>query len=373
MKPFEKPIYITRPMLPNLQDVNRKMAEIWESQWLTNGGAKHQLLEEELKKELKVPCLSLFNNGTIALMVAVQSLRLSGEVITTPFTFPATTHVLAWNNITPIFCDIDEDTLTLDPEKLTRLITSKTTGILGVHVYGRPCHVQSIQEIADQNGLRVIYDAAHAFNTEIDGRAIGTFGDVSMFSFHSTKLFHTVEGGALTCTSAHLKQRIDYLKNFGIKNEDEVIMPGINGKMNEVQAAVGLLNLRDLATERAKRKQILEAYLANLSDIPGITPFLMPENVRHSYQYFMVRVGAEYGMNRNGLFTELRKFNVISRKYFYPLCSEYSSYRQLPSASPQNLPVAHKIVQEVLCLPFYGNLPLGDVEKICQLIMELRN
>lgn len=372
MKPFENPIYITRPMLPDLADVNKEMEEIWKSQWLTNGGAKHQLLEEGLKKELKVPYLSLFNNGTIALMVAIQSLRLSGEVITTPFTFPATTHVLAWNNITPVFCDIDEESLTLDPTKIARMITSKTTGILGVHVYGRPCHVEPIQEIADQNGLRVIYDAAHAFNTEIDGKAIGTFGDVSMFSFHSTKLFHTVEGGALTCNSEHLKQRIDFLKNFGIKNEDEVIMPGINGKLNEVQAAVGLLNLKNLATERAKRKQILETYLANLDGIPGVAPFLMPEEVRHSYQYFMVRIGVDYGMNRNDLYTELRKYNVFSRKYFYPLCSEYSSYRQLPSATPQNLPIAHKIVQEVLCLPFYGNLPLRDVEAICQLIRELR-
>lgn len=371
MKPFEKPIFITRPMLPNPEDVTKEIEEIWESQLLTNGGAKHQLLEKELKKELKVPYLSLFNNGTIALMVAVQSLRLSGEVITTPFSFPATTHVLPWNNITPVFCDIDEDTLTLDPAKLTRLITSKTTGILGVHVYGMPCQVEAIQEIADQNGLRVIYDAAHAFNTEIDGRAIGTFGDISMFSFHSTKLFHTVEGGALTFNSEHLKQRIDYLKNFGIKNEEEVILPGINGKMNEVQAAVGLLNLKDLAAERGKRESVLETYLANLAEIPGITPFLMPENVRHSFQYFMVRIGLDYGMNRNDLYTELRKFNIFSRKYFYPLISEYSSYSQLPSANPQNLSVAHKVVQEVLCLPFYGNLPLSDVEKICQIIREL--
>jgi dTDP-4-amino-4,6-dideoxygalactose transaminase len=372
MKPFEKPIYITRPMLPALEDVNKEIAEIWESQWLTNGGAKHQLLEEELKKELKVPHLSLFNNGTIALMVAVQSLRLSGEVITTPFTFPATTHVLAWNNITPVFCDIDEETLTLDSKRIDSLITSKTTGILGVHVYGMPCHVDLIQQIADQNGLKVVYDAAHAFNTEINGKAIGTFGDVSMFSFHSTKLFHTVEGGALTYNSEHLKQRIEFLKNFGIKSEEEIVLPGINGKMNEVQAAVGLLNLKNLAFERVKRKQVLDTYLTNLAGIPGLTPFLMPEGVRHSYQYFMVRISEEYGMTRNALFAELRKYNVFSRKYFYPLCSEYSCYKQLASANPQNLPVAHKIVKEVLCLPFYGNLPLGDVEIICQLIRELR-
>lgn len=372
MKPFEKPIYVTRPILPDLSKVNIELQDIWESQWLTNGGAKHQLLEEELKKTLKVPGISLFNNGTIALIVAIQSLRLSGDVITTPFTFPATPHVLPWNDISPIFCDIDENTLTIDAEKLEKMITPKTTGILGVHVYGMPCNVAKIQEIADRYGLKVIYDAAHAFGTEIGGVGIGTFGDISMFSFHATKLFHTLEGGALTFNNPQLKPRIDLLKNFGIKNEEEVVMPGINGKMNEVQAAVGLINLRYIDEEREKRRNILDAYKKYLADIPGIKIFEIPDNIRNSYQYFVIRIGKEFGRSRDEVHAHLKERNVHTRKYFYPLCSEYSCYKHLPSANPENLPVAHKIVKEVLCLPFYGGLSLEDVKSICLMIRELQ-
>lgn len=372
MKPFENPIYVTRPMLTDLDEVTHELSEIWESQWLTNGGTKHQKLEEELRKTLKVPGLSLFNNGTIALIVAIQSLRLSGEVITTPFTFPATPHVLPWNDINPVFCDIDENTLTIDAEKLERMITPKTTGILGVHVYGMPCNVLKIQEIADHYGLKVIYDAAHAFGTEIKGAGIGTFGDISMFSFHATKLFHTLEGGALTFNNQQLKPRIDLLKNFGIKNEEEVVMPGINGKMNEVQAAIGLINLKHIDEERTKRHKIVETYKKFLADIPGIKAFNIPEEIRNSYQYFMIRVGDEFGRSRDQVHAELKKYNVITRKYFYPLCSDYSCYRYLPSANPENLPVAHKIVKEVLCMPLYGDLKLDEVEKICQIIKELK-
>ncbi|HKB44640.1 MAG TPA: DegT/DnrJ/EryC1/StrS family aminotransferase [Chitinophagaceae bacterium] len=372
MEPFENPIYVTRPMLADLDEVTQELREIWQSQWLTNGGMKHQELEEELRKTLKVPGLSLFNNGTIALIVAIQSLRLSGEVITTPFTFPATPHVLPWNDISPVFCDIDEITLTIDAEKLERMITPKTTGILGVHVYGMPCNVLKIQEIADRYGLRVIYDAAHAFGAEIDGLGIGTFGDISMFSFHSTKLFHTLEGGALTFNNPQLKPRIDLLKNFGIKNEEEVVMPGINGKMNEVQSAIGLINLRHIDEEREKRSRVVEAYKNYLMDIPGIRVFNIPEDIRNSYQYFMIRIGSEFGQSRDDVHTELKKYNVITRKYFYPLCSEYSCYRHLPSANPANLPVAHRVVKEVLCMPLYGNLKLEDVEKICEIIREIK-
>jgi dTDP-4-amino-4,6-dideoxygalactose transaminase len=372
MKPFETPIYITRPILADLNELNKELHEIWESQWLTNGGMKHQELEDALTRTLKVPALSLFNNGTIALIVAIQSLRLSGDVITTPFTFPATPHVLPWNNIAPVFCDIDEETLTLDVEKLEKMITPKTTGILGVHVYGMPCNVQKIQEIADRYGLKVIYDAAHAFGTEIDGVGIGRFGDISMFSFHATKLFHTLEGGALTFNNPQLKQRIDFLKNFGIKNEEEVVMPGINGKMNEVQAAIGLINLRHLDEERAKRQKVVETYVKNLVDIPGIKIFNIPEEIRNSYQYFMIRIGSEFGRSRDEVHSELKKYNVITRKYFYPLCSEYSCYRHLPSSNPENLTVAHKAVKEVLCMPLYGNLKLEDVEKICLIIRGLK-
>lgn len=368
MDPFEKPIYVTRPMLANLDDVNKEIHEIWESQWLTNGGAKHQKLEEDLKKILKVHNLSLFNNGTIALILAVQSLRLSGEVITTPFTFPATPHVLAWNNIIPVFCDVDESTLTIDAEKIERMITPKTTGILGVHVYGMPCNMNKIQEIADRYGLKVIYDAAHAFGTEIDGVGIGTFGDISMFSFHATKLFHTIEGGALTFNSPHLKQRIDLLKNFGIKNEDEVVMPGINGKMNEVQAAIGLINLKLIDAEREKRQKIVGTYKQNLAGIEGINVFKIPDGVKNSYQYFVIRISDEFGRSRDDVYTEFKKYNVFTRKYFYPLCSDYNCYRQLPSATSENLPIAKKVAREVLCMPLYGGLKLDEVEKICEIL-----
>jgi dTDP-4-amino-4,6-dideoxygalactose transaminase len=289
-------------------------------------------------------------------------------VITTPFTFPAIPHVLPWNNITPIFCDIDESTLTIDPAKLEKMITPRTTAILGVHVYGMPCHVREIQEVADRYGLRVIYDAAHAFGAEIDGVGIGNFGDITMFSFHSTKLFHTLEGGALAFREPHLKPRIDLLKNFGIKNEEEVVMPGINGKMNEVQAAIGLVNLRHLDEERERRRQIVETYQRNLTGIPGVKPFTIPDAVRNSYQYFMIRIGPEFGLSRDELHLELKKYNVITRKYFYPLCSDYNCYRQLPSSDPENLPVAHRVVKEVLCLPLYGNLTLQDAARTCEII-----
>jgi len=371
MKPFDDPIYVTRPMLPDLDDVNKEIQEIWQSQWLTNEGMKHKRLEEEIRKVLKVQEVSLFNNGTIALIVAIQSLGLSCEVMTTPFTFPATPHVLKWNNITPVFCDIDENTLTIDPEKIEKAITAKTTGVLGVHVYGVPCDIKRIQEFADHHNLKVVYDGAHAFGTEINGVGIGAFGDISMFSFHATKLFHTLEGGALTCNDPSLKSHIDLLKNFGIKNEDEVLMPGINGKMNEIQAAIGLINLRNIETERSKRKNIIDTYRKNLVGIPGINIFNLDEGITNSYQYFVIRITREFGLSRDEVQLELKKYNVITRKYFYPLCSDYSCYRNLPSASRENLPVASRVVKEVLCLPLYGALKLVDVESICHIIKEI--
>jgi dTDP-4-amino-4,6-dideoxygalactose transaminase len=371
MKKLEKPIYITRPILPKQTEVNCLFDEIWKSQWLTNQGQKHIQLEERLKVVLGVPYLSLFNNGTIALLVAIRALNLTGEVITTPFTFPATTHSLEWNKIEPVFCDIDEETLTIDPQKLEQLITPKTTGILGVHVYGMPCHVDIIQEIADSNNLKVIYDGAHAFNSEINGVAIGMYGHVTMYSFHATKLFHTIEGGALATKEEYIKTRIDLMKNFGIKNEEEVVISGINGKMNEFQAAIGIKNLDLLKSEREKRKIILQRYLDNLKDIPGIEPFIIPENVQHSYQYFMIRIREDYGMSRDDLYTILKQLNVYSRKYFFPLCSNLPTYQHLQSAKPSNLPVANKIVKEVLCLPFYGGLEQIDIDNICSMIKEI--
>lgn len=371
-KPFSKPIYITRPLLPELPEFVGLLEEIWASGWLSNGGQMHQQLEVALLAQLKAKHLSLFNNGTIALITACQALHLSGEVITTPFTFPATPHVLTWNDITPVFCDIDSTTMNLDATKIERLITSKTTGILAVHVYGTPCDVGAIQDVADRYGLRVIYDAAHAFGVEIDGKGISDFGDASMFSFHATKLFHTAEGGALVVNDERLKTRIDFLKNFGIKNEDEVVMPGINGKMNEIQAALGLANLGCIDRERKARKLLVESYHACLDGIRGVSFHKIPENIRNSYQYFVIRIDeSKFGKSRDLVHERLKEFNVFSRKYFYPLCSNYSCYRQLSSAHESNLPVAAQVVKECLAMPLYGGLNVEDVCRIGEILQYL--
>lgn len=370
--PFSEPIYVTRPLLPDINEVKNALETIWDSKVLTNGGPQHQVLEKEISQTLKVPTSCLFNNGTIALITACQALRLSGEVITTPFTFPATPHVLSWNNITPVFCDIDPNTMNIDYRKIESLITAKTSAILGVHVYGTPCAVEEIQEIANRHGLSVIYDAAHAFGTEINGKGIGSFGDISMFSFHATKLFHTVEGGCLTFENPYLKSRIDLLKNFGIKNENEVILPGINGKMNELQAAIGLINLKYIEEERCKRAAITAAYREELDEIEGIKLLPVDPAVRSSYQYFVIRIDeALFGASRDEVHAKLKEYNVITRKYFYPLCSDYTCYKALPSASASHLPVANQIVHEVLALPLYGDLPLDDARTICRMIRSL--
>ncbi|HWQ14789.1 MAG TPA: DegT/DnrJ/EryC1/StrS family aminotransferase [Roseiflexaceae bacterium] len=370
---FAEPIYVTRPLLPDLERVTEKLREIWDSQWLTNNGPQHALLERRLCEYLKAPHLSLFNNGTIALIVAVQSLRLTGEVITTPFTFPATPHVLAWNGIRPIFCDIDPLTMNIDAGKIESLITPQTTGILGVHVYGTPCDVAGIQEVAERYGLKVIYDAAHAFGVEIDGQGIGAFGDSTMFSFHATKLYHSAEGGALTFRDPQLKARVDLLKNFGIKNEEQVVLPGINGKMNEIQAALGLVMLDYVEEERRRRTRIAQVYRERLGDLPGLTLPTDPPGVRSSQQYFVVRINREqFGISRDEVYERMKAYNVFTRKYFYPLCSDYSCYRQLPSAAPANLPVAQRVVREVLCLPFYGGLGEEGAARVAEILREVR-
>jgi len=369
--PFNEPIYVTRPLMPDFDAYTEGLKEIWDSKWLSNGGKQHQILERELSAYLKAPYLSLFNNGTTALTVAIQALRLQGEVITTPFTFPATTHALAWNNITPVFCDIDKKTMTIDPTKIEELITSKTSAILGVHVYGIPCHVDAIQEIADRHGLRVIYDGAHSFGTEIDGKPIADFGDITMFSFHPTKLFHTSEGGALVCKDAHLKERIDLLKNFGIKNEFEVIMPGINGKMNELSALMGQHVLKIVDDERSKRRAIKELYAKELQSEGGIEVVVVADKVKDSQQYMVIRVEEEkYGSSRDAVYDSLRKYNVHARKYFYPLISDYPCYKQLPTAHNDSLLVSKKRSDEVLCLPLYGELSFEDVVMICNIIKD---
>ena len=373
MQPFDEPVYVTRPLLPDLKEVYHELEKIWASKWLSNNGPEHQIFEEEIRRRLKVPNVSLFNNGTIALLVAINSLSLKGEVITTPFTFPATPHALFWNGISPVFCDIDKKSMTIDPDKIEQMVTPRTTAILGVHVFGTPCNIERIQEIANRYGVKIIYDAAHAFDTEVNGTGIGNFGDISMFSFHATKLFHTAEGGALTYKDTDLKRRLDLLKNFGIKNEDEVVMPGINGKMNEIQAALGLVNLRYLEAEREKRKRVIDTYTHCLRDIVGIRLNELPNNVRNSYQYFVIRIEQErFGISRDEVCKKLREYNVYARKYFYPLCSDYPCYKNLPSADPANLPVAQRVVNEVLCLPLYGELAISSVERICEIIRGLR-
>ena len=367
---FREPIYVTRPVFPTIEEVTEKLEDIWRAKWLTNNGPQHHKLEEELTEYLKVPYLNLFNNGTIALMVACQSLRLMGDVITTPFTFAATPHVLSWNNIRPIFCDIDPVTMHIDADKIESMITPQTTAILAVHVFGTPCDVEKIQSVADKYGLRVIYDAAHAFGVEIDGKGIGNFGDISMLSFHATKLYHTVEGGALVHKDKNLKERIDLLKNFGIKNEEEVVMPGINGKMNEIQAAVGRIMLGYVEGEREKRIALGKVYGEELGEVPGIT--LMPKaegNVRLNHQYYVIRIEEEaFGCSRDEVYDRFKEYNVYARKYFHPLCSEYTCYRQLSSAAQGKLPVAEKVGREVLSMPMYGALEEEDIRKICLIL-----
>ena len=369
-QPFEEPVFVTRPLMPDYDEYTQRLKEVWDSRWLSNNGEQHRRLEEQIKAFLHSPYLSLFNNGTTALTIAVQALRLQGEVITTPFTFPATTHSLTWNNITPVFCDVDDETLTLDVDQLESLINNRTTAILGVHVYGVPCHVEEIQRLADIHGLKVIYDAAHAFGTEINGKPIAQFGDVSMFSFHPTKLFHTAEGGALTCNSEHTKAQFDLLKNFGIKNEVEVVMPGINGKMNELSAVMGQCVLPLVEAEMAERAKIRAIYSTSFDEVDGITICEVGENIRNSEQYMVIRIDEDvFGVSRDVVYDYLRQFNVMARKYFFPLTSDYPFYRHLASSN-QPLQVAKRASTEVLCLPLFGDLDHKTVEMICELVIE---
>ena len=372
MTPFPEPIYVTRPVLPPLEEISATLAEVWRTAALTNWGALHNRLEERLRVYLGAPQFSLFNNGMTALLVAARALGLRGSVITTPFTFPATVHALAWTGIEPIFCDIDPVTMTLDPARIPEAIREDTSGILGVHVYGVPCDVHGIAGVAQRHGLKVLYDGAHAFGTRLDGTPVAVFGDATMFSFHATKLFHTAEGGALACTSPDLRVAIDRAKNFGILNQDEVGDLGLNGKMNELQAALGLAVLARVPDEIVKRRALTERYAANLAGVPGLQLVTYPASVESSYQYCVVRVDPEqFGCSRDDIWRELQKYNVFTRKYFNPLCSSYPSYRHLPSADPANLPVANRIVQEVLCLPIYGALAPDAVDRICEIVVSL--
>jgi dTDP-4-amino-4,6-dideoxygalactose transaminase len=365
---FRDPIYVTRPLLPPLDAVHRLLGDVWDAQWLTNAGAKHQALEEALRRHLGVDQLSLFNNGTIGLMTTLRALELSGEVITTPFTFPATPHALSLTGLTPVFCDIDPVRMTLDPAAVELAITPETSAILAVHVYGIPCDVAGLQSVADRHGLRVVYDAAHAFGASVDGRGIGTFGNASMFSFHATKLFHTAEGGAVACADPALRARIDRLKNFGIVDQEHVDVVGLNGKMNELQAVMGLAVLECLAAEIASRRAVSDVYRRRLDGVPGLTLAPCVPGAA-SVQYFVVRINArEFGRSRDQVHEALKAHNVFTRKYFYPLCTDYGCYHDLPS-SRRPMPAARAAVSEVLCLPIYGTLPLADVETICDLLV----
>lgn len=365
-----KPIYVTQPSLPSLEEYTDYLKKIWESKRLTNNGPFHQQFEKELAEYLGVKYLSLFANGTLALVTALQALRIAGEVITTPFSFVATTHSLWWNNIKPVFVDIEPDYFTLDPEKIEAAITPQTTAILPVHVYGNPCKIDEIQKIADTYGLKVIYDAAHVFGVRIKGNSILNFGDLSVLSFHATKVFNTFEGGAIICHDENTKKRIDHLKNFGFAGETTVIAPGINAKMNELQAAFGLIQLKHIDEYISRRKEIAELYRKELSGVKGIRVLYDIEGVDHSYTYFPVLVDERlYGESRDDLYERLKKNNIYGRRYFYPLISQFPTYRGLPSSKPENLPIASNIADHVICLPIYPDLKGVDIDKILSVII----
>ena len=366
---IDKPIYVTSPLLPSLEDFTFLLKEIWESKMLTNNGNFHQKLEEELAKYLKVPYLSLFTNGTLPLITALQAMRITGEVITTPFSFVATTHSLWWNGIKPVFVDIEPETCNLDPSKIEAAITPRTTAIIPVHVYGKPCKTKEIQEIANKYGLKVIYDAAHAFGVEINGESILNFGDMATLSFHATKVYNTLEGGALVVHDEQTKKRIDYLKNFGFASETEVVAPGINSKVDEVRAAYGLLNLKQVDHAINSRRKVAIRYRDELQGVKGITLFNDIPGVRHNYSYFPIFINAEeYGMTRDELYFKMKEHNVFGRRYFYPLISTFSTYRGLDSANPDNLPIATQMSNNVICLPMHHALSENEVEYILQII-----
>lgn len=367
----QKPVFVTQPKLPPLSEFLPYLEKIWESKWLTNNGEFHQKLEKALCEYLGVKYISLFSNGTLALITALQTLRMTGEVITTPFSFVATTHALWWNGIKPVFVDIEPDFFNIDAEKIESAITPKTTAILPVHVYGTPCNVEKIQTIADTYGIKVIYDACHAFGVTINGQSVLNFGDLSILSFHATKVYNTFEGGAIVCHDEKTKKRIDYLKNFGFADEVTVVAPGINAKMNEVQSAFGLVQLQYVTEAIKRRKEITEAYRERLGGRKGITLMKEKPGVQQCYPYFPILVHtAAYGMTRDDLYYKLRKNNIYARRYFYPLISSFSMYKELPSSSVGNLPVAERVAKEVLCLPIFPDLERKTQDFIIDTILE---
>lgn len=367
----EKTITVTEPLLPDLEEFIPYLKKIWESKWITNNGQFHRQLEESLAEYLGIGYISVFTNGTLPLITALQALNITGEVITTPYSFVATTHALWWNGIKPVFVDIDPTTCNIDPDKIEAAITEKTTAIMPVHCYGMPCDTERIQAIADKYGLKVIYDAAHTFGVRINGESILKAGDMSTLSFHATKVFNTVEGGALVCHDAETKKQIDFLKNFGFNGETCVVAPGINSKMDEIRAAYGLLNLKQVDKAIEARHKAADYYRAALRGVNGVKVFEDVPCVRHNYSYFPILINAEeYGMTRDELYFKMRDDNVLGRRYFYPLISTFDTYKGLESSNPANLPVATRIADEVICLPMYYGLTEGDMERVLRCIVK---
>lgn len=370
---LENPIFVTQPDLPPLGEFTELLKQIWDNKILTNNGPFHKQFEKALAEYLGVKYLSLFSNGTLALITALQTLRITGEVITSPYSFVATTHSLWWNNIKPVFADVEPTHFNLDPEKVEAAITPQTTAIMPIHIYGYPCNIERFQQIADTYGLRLIYDAAHAFGLKVNGESILNFGDLSILSFHATKVFNTIEGGAIICNDEKTKQRIDYLKNFGFADETTVIAPGINAKMNEMQAAYGMLQLNYIDSLISKRQDIVNFYRDQLKNIDGIKFLNDIAGVNHVYSYFPIFVEKEkYGRTRDELYEELKRHNIFGRRYFYPLISQFPTYRGLVSAKAENLPVASKVALEVICLPLYPSLNKDAIQITTNTILNFK-
>ncbi|WP_180128957.1 DegT/DnrJ/EryC1/StrS aminotransferase family protein [Rhodoferax sp. BLA1] len=365
---MSKPIYVTQPYLPPLEDFMPYLEEIWVNKILTNGGPFHQQLERALCEYLGVKHISLFTNGTIALVTALQALRIAGEVITTPYSFVATAHSLLWNGIKPVFVDVDPNTLNLDPAKIEAAITPHTTAIMPVHCYGQPCDVEAIQRIADNYNLRIIYDAAHAFGVRDKTGSVLNHGDLSVLSFHATKVFNTFEGGAIICPDAKTKQRIDHLKNFGFVDEVTVVAPGINGKMSEINAAFGVLQLKHIDDALARRKEIDSAYRKQLNSLEGIRCLNEADGIKANYSYFPVLVQPDFPLSRDNLYQKLKDQGIYARRYFYPLISDFPMYRSMPSAQRDNLPVAADAASKVLCLPIYPALAVLDQQRVIDIL-----
>ena len=368
MKTLENKILVTSPLLPDLQDFNEYLRQIWDSKWLTNNGSFHQQFEKALAEYLGVEYISVFTNGTLPLITALQALGLKkGEVITTPYSFVATTHSIWWNQLKPVFVDVEPTTGNIDPAKIETAITENTVAIMPVHVYGQPCDNERIDVIAKRHNLKVIYDAAHAFGVRKEGKSILEWGDVSTLSFHATKVFGTIEGGALICHSAEMKHQIDNLKNFGFRGETVVEAPGINGKMDEVRAAFGLLNLKQIDAAIEARHNVAMRYREVIDKIEGLSYLVEQSDIRYNYGYFPIFVNeARFGMSRDALYEKLKANNIFGRRYFFPLISSFAPYNTYPSATPENLPIATRMAEQVLCLPMHHALSEGDVEWIIE-------